>query len=31
MAEGLRERLARLEAELAQASGRNTELERALG
>lgn len=31
MAEGLRERLARLEAELAQASGRNTELEHALG
>jgi ParB family chromosome partitioning protein len=31
MAEGLRERVVRLEAELAQASGRNTELERALG
>jgi ParB family chromosome partitioning protein len=31
MAEGLRERVARLEAQLAQASGRNTELERELG
>jgi ParB family chromosome partitioning protein len=31
MAEGLRDRLARLEAELAQANGRNVELEQALG
>ncbi|MGK7867980.1 ParB/RepB/Spo0J family partition protein [Falsiroseomonas sp. E2-1-a20] len=31
LAEGLRERVTRLEAELAQAAGRNTDLERALG
>ncbi|MFZ4408564.1 MAG: ParB/RepB/Spo0J family partition protein [Paracraurococcus sp.] len=31
MAEGLRERVARLETELSQASGRNTDLERELG
>ena len=31
MAEGLRERVARLEAELTQASGRNIDLERELG